>query len=204
MGITLWLLTTSPVLAQGSDQFVLVREEDSIKIYERWIIFPDSYPPQNAREVKGEFIVKSSLNRAFQLLRNEDKIMDWQNHVSEFKVYPLATDTAWLEYSYHDIPWPVSDQDHLLIYQIVKNGENKIFITFKSIKDDQISPVRDGVTRMNLLGSWTFQKLGNGSIKVTYLIISQPSSIPRMFTDPVIRRNLMSTIKAYINILEEN
>lgn len=204
MGVTLWLLITSHVLAQDDNPFTLVREEDSIHIYERWIIFPDSDPPQEAREVKSEFIVRSSINSALRLLKDESKIMDWQKHVTEFKVYPLATDTAWIEYSYHDIPWPVSDQDHLLLYQIIKKEKSKIFITFKSIKDDAISPVRDGVTRMNLLGSWAFQRLPDGKIRATYLIISQPSSIPRIFTDPIIRRNLMSTIKAYINILEED
>ncbi len=198
------ILLSLQSIAQNDDEFSLVRAEDSIHIYERWIIFPDSDPPQNAREVKGEFFVNSSVQKAYQLLKNEDRIMDWQKHVTEFKVYPLPTDTAWREYSYHDIPWPVSDQDHFLIYYIEKKENDKIFITFKSTSDDVVSPERNGVTRMNLLGSWTFQKISDSKIKATYRIISQPSSIPRIFTDPVIRRNLMSTIKAYIKILEEN
>lgn len=192
-----------PGLTQDDDQFTLVREDDSIYVYERWIIFPDSDPPQDAREVKGEFYVNTNINKAFQLLKNEKWIMTWQKHVTEFKVYPLPTDTAWLEYSYHDIPWPVSDQDHFLVYHIVEKNENKIFVVFETTSNNLLAPIRDGVTRMNLLGSWTFHKLNDTKIKATYRIISQPSSIPRIFTDPVIRRNLMSTIKAYIKILEE-
>ncbi|MEZ4944920.1 MAG: hypothetical protein R2804_05265 [Cyclobacteriaceae bacterium] len=192
-----------PSTAQNDDEFSLVREEDSIYVYERWIIFPDSDPPLNAREVKGEFFVNTSIQKAYKLLKDENKIMDWQKHVTEFKVYPLPTDTAWREYSYHDIPWPVSDQDHFLIYCIEKRDNDKMFISFKSTYDEAVSPERDGVTRMNLLGSWTFQKITDSKIKATYRIISQPSSIPRIFTDPVIRRNLMSTIKSYIKILEE-
>ncbi len=183
-----------PILAQDDDQFTLVREQDSIHIYERWIIFPGLDPPQNAREVKGEFTINSSIEEAFKLLKDEKRIMKWQKHVTEFKVHPLPTDTAWCEYSYHDIPWPVSDQDHFLVYRIIRK---------ESMKDDLISPVRDGVTRMNLLGSWTYRKISDSKIKATYRIISQPSSIPRIFTDPIIRRNLMSTIKSYIEILEE-
>lgn len=190
-------------IAQDDDEFSLVREEDSIYVYERWIIFPDSEPPQDAREVKGEFYINTSIQEAYKLLKSEDKIMDWQKHVTEFKVYPLPVDTAWREYSYHDIPWPVSDQDHFLVYRIEKKEKDKLFITFESTSDDNVSPVRHGVTRMNLLGSWTFQKISDSKIKATYRIISQPSSIPRIFTDPIIRRNLMSTIKAYIEILEK-
>ena len=54
----------------------------------------------------------------FNLLQDEEKIQQWQSHVSELKVY-LERDTMnWMEYSYHDIPWPVSDQDHYLKYTI--------------------------------------------------------------------------------------
>ncbi len=193
----------SKVMAQDEDLFTLVREDDSIYVYERWIIFPNSDPPQDAREVKGEFYVKTNIEKAFKLLKDEKWIMTWQKHVTEFKVHPLPTDTAWLEYSYHDIPWPVSDQDHFLVYRIVKKDANKIFVVFETTSNPRLAPIRSGVTRMNLLGSWAFNKLADNRIKVTYRIISQPSSIPRIFTDPVIRRNLMSTIKAYIQILEE-
>jgi len=196
------VLTCTSGQAQD-EKFTLVREDDSIYVYERWIIFPDSDPPQDAREVKGEFYIKSTMKEAFKLLKDEKRIMQWQKHVTEFKVFPLQTDTAWYEYSYHDIPWPVSDQDHFLVYRIENNDYNSMFVTFESIANERMSPVRDGVARMNLVGSWTFQKISDYKIKATYRIISQPSSIPRIFTDPVIRRNLMSTIKAYIRILEE-
>lgn len=198
-----FIINITPTLAQDEDKFTLVREDDSIYVYERWIIFPDSDPPQDAREVKGEFYAQSTIEEAFKLLKDEKWIMTWQKHVTAFKVFPLPTDTAWLEYSYHDIPWPVSDQDHFLVYRIVKKEADKIFVVFETTSDTKLAPIKSGVTRMNLLGSWTFQKQSEHRIKITYRIISQPSSIPRIFTDPVIRRNLMSTIKAYIKILEE-
>jgi hypothetical protein len=55
---------------------------------------------------------------------------------------------------------------------------------------------------MRLAGSWLFEKKGD-KLKITYRILSMPSHIPRMFTDPVIRNNMMSTIKSYIKLLEE-
>ena len=204
MGIALWLAAASALWAQDDGQFSLVKEDGPIKIHERWITFPGSDPPLKAREVKGEFTVDAPIGKALDLLKDEGKIMEWQKHVSEFRVYPLPVDTAWLEYSYHDIPWPVSDQDHFLVYRVVKKEEGRVFIIFSSTANDQLCSVREGVDRMNLLGSWCFRKLGNGKTMATYRIISQPSTIPRIFTDPVIRRNLMSTIKAYIKILEGN
>lgn len=185
-----------------AEGFTLVKDKGNISIYERWIHFPKTSPPVEAREVKGVFFAKTSIDHGLALIRNEKKIQDWQSHVSKFKVYP-QTDSTWYEYSYHDIPWPVSDQDHFLVYEIEENvpGE-KLFVTFESLGHPTLAPIDEDATRMKLAGSWLFEKQA-GRIKITYRILSMPSSIPRMFTDPVIRNNMMSTITSYIGILED-
>jgi hypothetical protein len=190
--------------AQDKDGFVLIKTEGQISIYERWVNFPNAKPAVKAREVKGEFIVNNSIYAALHLVKDESKIKKWQSHVSEFKVYPQPDTTLWYEYSYHDISWPVSDQDHFLIYKLNEIVPGKdLFLMFESKVNLKLAPVRDGVARMGLSGSWRFEKLGNNKTKVTYKIISMPSSIPKFFTDPVIRRNLMNTIKSYVELLEK-
>ncbi|MEX1238689.1 MAG: hypothetical protein WEB30_03200 [Cyclobacteriaceae bacterium] len=205
IGLCVFGLTASNTLIFGQtgtqDGFELVRNEGSIHVYERWITFPGSDPPIPAREVKSEFFVRGNMNDALSLIRDESMIGVWQKHVSEFKVYPHS-DSLWYEYSYHDIPWPVSDQDHFLEYRIEDPREDGIFVTFKTVKNEKLAPVRKGVSRMTLSGSWYFEKIGPGKIKATYRILSMPGNLPRFLTDPVIRNNLMSTVRAYINILE--
>jgi hypothetical protein len=192
-------------LAQDKEGFELIKEEDNIHIYERWINFPKSNPVVKAREVKSEFFVNNTIYAALHLIKNESKIQDWQSHVSEFKVYPQIDTTTWFEYSYHDIPWPVSDQDHYLIYKLNVIEPGKILlIAFESRTNAKVAPIREDVARMGLAGSWKLERISNRKTKVTYRIISMPSSIPKFFTDPVIRRNMMSTIKSYIGLLEEN
>ena len=184
------------------DGFELVREEGDMRVYERWVTFPKSDPPITAREVKSEFHVNTDIDAALSLIQDESKISKWQKHVSEFKVYPHS-DSVWFEYSYHDIPWPVNDQDHFLQYTIEDPVEDDgIFITFQTFDNDRLAPQRKNVSRMTLSGSWYFQNTGDGKIKVTYRILSMPGSLPRFITDPVIRNNLMSTVRAYIDLLE--
>ncbi len=186
-----------------NDGFELVRNDNHIFVYERWVTFPKSNPSVMAREVKSEFYVKGKTINALRLIQDEAQIQVWQKHVSEFKVYP-RTDSLWYEYSYHDIPWPVSDQDHFLEYRIEDPEQAKgIFITFETVQDNTLAPLRKGVSRMTLSGSWYLQEMPDNQVKITYRILSMPSSIPRFFTDPVIRNNLMSTVKAYIRIMEE-
>jgi hypothetical protein len=194
---------TSISVAQDKEGFELIKKEDQISIFERWINYPNANSTTQAREVKGEFTIATTVYAALKLIRNEEKIKIWQTHVSEFKVYLQPDTMTWYEYSYHDIPWPVSDQDHYLKYKmsVIKPNE-QLFVTFESAENKDLAPVREDVDRMGLTGSWKFEKLPGKMIKVTYRIISKPSSIPRLFTDPVIRRNIMSTIRSYIDILE--
>lgn len=193
------------VYAQNSEieKFDLVREDSPIFVYERWITFPGKVPAVKAREVKGEFLINSSMYEILALLKDETKIKIWQSHVSEFKVYQQPDTSHWQEYSYHDIPWPVSDQDHFLRYTLEEIIPGKeLFIRFESAVNPKLSPEKEGVTRMELAGSWRLEQVTPQQVKVTYRILSMPSSIPRMFTDPVIRNNLMSTIKALTKLAE--
>jgi len=185
------------------EKFDLVKEDSPIFVYERWITFPGKVPAVKAREVKGEFLINTSMYKLVSILKDESKIKIWQKHVSDFKVHPQRDTTYWLEYSYHDIPWPVSDQDHFLRYDLVEKIPGKeIFIKFESVIDPKLAPVESGVTRMELSGSWRLEQLSPHQVKVTYRILSMPSSIPRIFTDPVIRSNLMSTVKALTKLAE--
>ena len=194
---------SSSALAQvpdDNDGFTVVKEKDNITISERWKFYPKTNPPVEAREVKGVFYAKTDFKEAIALLKNEKLIEDWQSHVSKFKVYP-QTDSTWFEYSYHDIPWPVSDQDHFLLYEKKYQSKDTVYVTFESVVNDKLAPVDEDADRIRLTGSWLFEKQKD-KMKITYRIYSYPSSIPRIFTDPVIRSNMMSTIKSYIKIVE--
>ena len=188
---------------QDKEGFDLVKKAGTTAIYERWITFPNSDPPIEAREVKGEFYFNNTIFAGLNLIQDEKRIKQWQKHVSEFKVYPQRDTMSWLEYSYHDIPWPVSDQDHLLKYTIEEMIPGKLlFLTFESRENDSLAPVRKGVTRMELSGSWTWEEVSPGKVKVTYRILSKPIGIPKWLTDPTIRSNIMTTIEEYVALLE--
>lgn len=189
--------------SQEDGDFELIKKEGPIAIYERWITYPKSDPPVRAREVKGEFTFNNTIFAALDLIKDETKIKQWQHHVSEFKVYLNPDTTTWLEYSYHDIPWPVSDQDHFLEYKLHEIVPRKeLFITFETKKNYTLAPLRDGVTRMRLSGSWTLKQLNDHQTMATYRILSMPLNFPKFLTDPIIRGNLITTIKEFILIME--
>lgn len=197
------LYVTLDAGAQDKEGFVLVKRDGKIAVYERWLNFPSSNPPVKVRELKAVFVFNNTCYAGLRLLRDETKIFQWQSHVSEFKIHLQRDTTTWLEYSYHDIPWPVNDQDHFMEYKVRAQAKATIVITFKSKDDERLAPVRKGVTRMQLAGSWTLEQINPTQVKVTYRITSKPIGIPKVFTDPIIHNNIVTTLQEFIRLVED-
>jgi hypothetical protein len=198
------MLTQLALRAQTGDEgeFQLIKQSGEISLYERWIDLPGEEDKQ-AREVKGVFYYNSSMIAGLHLLQDESKAMKWQDHVSEFRLFPQRDTTLWYEYSYHDIPWPVSDQDHFMEYRVSSCDRKQMLIAFRSLVNEKLAPERKGVTRITLKGSWHLEQITETRVKVTYRIFSLPSGIPRMLTDPIVRTNIVSTIEDFVAMVEK-
>lgn len=185
-------------------EFVLIREEPSISLHERWIHYPGKTPPVPAREVKGEFHIDGSIYTILKLIKDETQIHNWQNHVGEFKVYPKPDTNEWHQYTYYDAPWPVSDQDHFVRYTLIEKSKGtELLINFESDTNYKLAPLNEDVTRLEINGSWHMQQLAPNKAKVTYRVQSMPGGAPRMLTDPVVRGNLMSSIRSLKELAEK-
>lgn len=196
------LCTAASAWSQGKEEFVLVKKEGSISLYERWLTFPASDPPIKAREVKGVFYYNNTVAEGLRLLRDEKRTQLWKSNISEFRIYPSRDSSIWHEYSYHDIPWPVSDQDHFMEYKIGRNGQ-LLSISFESKVNNTLAPLRDGVNRVHLSGSWTMEQISPGKVKVTYTVLSKPGGIPKAVADPFIRSNIITSFQDFIALMEK-
>jgi hypothetical protein len=185
--------------------FVLVRSEPPFEVHERWVEFPGKKPPVISRELKSEFTIQASMYEILRLLKDETQVKDWQSHVSEYRIYRKQDTSCWDVYSRHDVPWPVSDQDSFMEYRLteVKPGQ-ELLISFKSRVDHTTAPEYDDINRIELIGSWKLAQESPALVRVTYRIQSAPAtSLPRMVVDPVIRNNLLSSIKSLKELAEK-
>lgn len=196
------LCPSTSAWCQEEDEFVLVKKEGSISLYERWLTYPASDPPIKAREVKGVFYYNNTIAEGLRLLRDEKRAKLWKSNIAEFKVYPSRDTSTWYEYSYHDIPWPVSDQDHFMEYTLARKGD-VFLIFFESKVNSTLAPVREGVNRVYLSGSWRMEQISPGRVKVTYKVFSKPAGIPKAVADPFIRSNFITTFQDFIALVEK-
>lgn len=191
--------------AQDSEGFVLVKAEPPIEVHERWVNFPGKQPVISSRELKSEFVVQATAQEVLSLLKNEKKVKSWQSHVRDYKLYLKPDTTTWFEYSCHNVPWPLSDQDSFMEYKLSEiNPGVEYFIAFNSRIDPKIAPVIEDINRIELTGSWRMEVISPTTTKVTYRVQSVPTTnLPRMIIDPVIRNNMISSIRSMKEILEK-
>lgn len=190
---------------QDPEGFIMVKSDPPFEVHERWVEFPGKKPVVTSRELKSEFITYASIYEILYLIKDEQQAKDWQSHVSEYKVYPKPDTTYWEVYSRHDVPWPVSDQDFFLEYKLTEVRPNlELFIYFKSRVDPKMAPVNDDANRIELVGSWKLEQVSPEQARITYRIQSAvPSKLPRMIVDPVIRNNLLSSIRGLKELAEK-
>jgi hypothetical protein len=190
---------------KDAEGFALVFSDPSISIYERWVEFPNKKPVIVSREFKSEFSVNTSIHKIINLIKDEAQVKLWQAHLRSYKIYAGKDTTVWDEYSCHDIPWPLSDQDSFLEYKLSEVIPGKEYaVDFKSAINQKVAPLNDDIHRIELVGRWRFVLISPGVVRVTYRIQSAPAtSLPRMIIDPVVRNNLVASIKSLTEIAEK-
>jgi hypothetical protein len=190
---------------QDPDGFVVVVKDSTLEVQERWVEFPGKKPVVTSRELKTDFTVNASIFKLISLIKDESQANTWQAHLRSYKIYHTKDTTVWNEYSCRDIPWPLSDQDSFLEYKLTEIIPGKEYVAdFRSRTDQKMAPLNDDIHRIELVGSWQFKLISPGVVHVTYRIQSAPAtSLPRMIIDPVVRNNLVASIKSLTEIAEK-
>lgn len=181
----------------GTTGYELVKKQGQVALYERWL---EVEPGRQARELKAEFIAPASPQALLELLRDESKALAWMRHAGACRILE-DNDDGWLAYVRYDLPWPVSDQDCLLRYELHKNG-GSAKLGFRSASDGK-APPRRGVKRMaGVSGAWLLEPVAGGRSKVSYTVITtERPSLPRWITDPIVQGNLLDTMNAFLGQL---
>lgn len=188
----------------AAGDFELVKADRNISLYERWV----KHNGNTVRELKADFFVKAaSAQDVVALLKNPAKGPRWNTNAKSYKIAYTTNDAVWLTYVRYKIPWPMDDQDCSLKYSFNKRDLNNPVcnIYFEGILTEKF-PVVKNVTRITgTRGKWVVEKVNNGSLKITYQIVTDKSaSVPRWVSDPIIHDNLFKTITEFRKLLEQS
>ncbi len=200
-GILLTALCISLSAAAGNG-FKLVKKDEVIALYERWISSGDDVP---VREIQAVFYVRSDVASVIRLLQHAALGLEWNMNTNRYEVQ-AGKDGSWITYIRYDLPWPMDDQDCCLGFRVQTVAAGRKTIISFADNGGVGCPVEKGVSRITgTRGQWLIEPTVAGDLKMIYTITSDRSStIPRWISDPLIHKNIFRTLTGFKQILESD
>lgn len=191
------LLLARPVLAADWE---LALDRHEIRVWTR--VIPD-YP---IREIRAETTVKSTLNGLVALLMDTDKAASWIYRTDRIDL--LKRDDASGSFLIHvmtDFPWPLTDRDAVVDGRITQDaGSGIISVSSRAVFANAYPPAKDFVRMPDMEGTWIFQPLDQGQVKVVMTMRANPGgNIPAAVINLIIHETPYRTLRGLRKVIAE-
>jgi len=165
---------TLALSAQAENKWQLIRDEDNIQVYSRYI------QGSVIQSVKGVVNISASLDKLLNIFEDIKNCPSWMYRCKRAKTLKQINIVERIDYIVTDLPWPTWDRDLIIHSTFQQNRKTKkVEIKFRSLPN-QLA-VKTGIVRIKeMTGSMRFVPLKNGSIQYTYEISADPrGNIPK-------------------------
>ncbi|MCL2155190.1 MAG: START domain-containing protein [Leptospirales bacterium] len=131
------------------------------------------------KEFRAVTEVQGSISSVLALLDDTDSYTKWIYHCSEAKVLYNKNYYERITYNVTSAPWPVEDRD-MAVKSVISQNKKTAVVTITLTGLPEYIPVKPKKVRMSKLnGYWMLEPLGNGRLRVTYRVHSEPGgSVP--------------------------
>lgn len=185
--------------AHAADWELAVDSHD-VRVWTRAV--PD-YP---IREIRAETTVKSTLNGLVALLMDTEHAASWIYRTDRIDL--LKRDDASGSFLIHvmtDFPWPLTDRDAMVEGRIVQAADSGIItVSSRSLPVGSYPVSADFVRMPDMEGSWTFQPLEDGQVKVVMTMRANPGgNIPAAVVNLIIHETPYRTLRALRKVIAE-
>jgi hypothetical protein len=160
-----------PSIAES--QWERVKNSNGIEVYVR------SVSGSAIKEFKAITEVQSSISAVLALLDDTDSYTRWMHRCSEAKLLYKKNDYERIIYNVTSSPWPVDDRD-IAVKSVISQNNKTAVVTITLTGLPEYIPAKPKKVRMvKLNGYWMLEPLGNGKLRVTYRMHSEPGgSVP--------------------------
>ncbi|MDQ8037241.1 MAG: START domain-containing protein [Pedobacter sp.] len=185
--------------AHAADWELAVDSHD-VRVWTRAV--PD-YP---IREIRAETTVKSTLNGLVALLMDTENAARWIYRTDRIDL--LKRDDASGSFLIHvmtDFPWPLTDRDAVVEGRIVQAADTgMISVSSRSLPASSYPASTDFVRMPDMEGSWTFQPLADGQVKVVMTMRANPGgNIPAAVVNLIIHETPYRTLRGLRKVIAE-
>lgn len=173
------LLLCGYAWAQGD--WKLKTDKDDVQVYMK------AEDNSSYKSVKTVTTLHTSLSAVSAILLDVLKTPDWVYGTKQCSLLKKESPTSLYYYAEMGMPWPVSNRDFVIRISLSQNPQSKI-VTVLATNLPTYIPEKDGIVRIQRSsGKWTISPVGNGMVRVEYILQidpggSLPASIVNMFS----------------------
>jgi hypothetical protein len=191
-----------PSSNDANTKFTLVRSDDDISLYTRWIHVNET---TLTRQVKAEFVVDCPAEKVVSILRDEKTYLQWMKATKAFYRIKTIDENRWYSYVQFSIPWPLDNQDCILKYEVHENPESSCTEIILEGDADFLEPNK-GIERIrHIAGCGIILQIDGGKTRVEYYVYSkQKPTFPTWLTDPLVQKNLIKSLDALRDLAKRN
>ena len=171
--LALFILSAAILPSVADIQWERVRNANAIEVF----VKPVS--GSAIKEFKAVTVLQSSISTALALLDDTTSYTQWMYRCNEAKLLYKKNDYERITYNAISSPWPVEDRD-IAVRSVISQDKKTAVVTIALTGLPEYIPANPKKVRMvKLNGYWMLEPLGNGRLRVTYRLHSEPGgSVP--------------------------
>ena len=192
------LLFNSPDSSdKKEDTFEVIKKGDHMELSERWIKMQGKV---DRREVRLVMTVWAGTSDILETLRDEQKGAYWNVNSNRFHVKVLGNN-SWISFIEYQLPFPMNNKACYFLHESKSEGSITT-IHFETLDTDLFSNGKNLEIIHGMEGKWVIEDKGDYSL-LSYHIISVPDkSMPRWLVDPIVRKNMWSSMEKLKTTIE--
>lgn len=196
--ITFFVLTLTGFTYSNSERWELAKEKDGVTVFTRNI------QNEQLKEFKAVAEVKTNLHTLFTKIKDFKGYPNWVNDCEESYLVEKVSNQNLIYYIKFNTPWPVSDRDAVINFNIIEQTADRIEIQLTNLPE-RVEEKNKVVRMPKFNASWVLEKIGENKVKVTHIGFGDPGgSIPTWLANASVVDGPIATIANLINIVDEN
>jgi hypothetical protein len=145
-----------------------------------------------------EFTVRVPVEKVVSALRDERSYTSWMKSAKIYCRIKTINSNQWYSYVQYSVPWPLNDQDCILKYNVLTNGDHSR-TEISLVSEPGLLKTCNGIKRIaHMEGLWIISRLNPNKTFVEYYIFSkQEPQYPSVLKDKLVEEDLLKTMNAF-------
>jgi len=155
------------VKMEDSGEWELRKDKGGIKVYTK------EHKEDDILEYKATVVINTDIEKLIHIIHDVENYPSWTTNCQSAEIVEVLNDTTRIEYLTTAVPWPLTDRDVVLQFQVVKQTDVYFEATLKS-KPEAV-PENDKNTRIVISqGNWIFKTINDSQVEIEHQFLSDP------------------------------